>query len=99
LWQRAAQPLVHRMAQSADRGWLRPLLRDTQEMDTDVSEAGKSAHKQAAAADKAKRIADKERLLAGRRRERRRAQFGEARRKHIARVKGRIKALVGLSSS
>ncbi len=96
-WHTLLAPAVHRVARSADSGWLRPVFSDAQERDSDRSEVEKSAFKSASAAEKARRQAEKERLLAGRRRERRRAQLTEARRKHLARVKGRLKSLVGLS--
>ena len=97
-WQRAAQPIVRLLAASADAGWLRPVMRDTREMEIDISEAGKSAYKRTAAEQKAQRQADKARRLEARRRERRREQWAGARRKHLAHLKGRVKALVSRSS-
>lgn len=96
--QRALQPLVHRLAHSADRGMLRPLFRDTLEMATDTIETDKAAHKQAAAADKAARVAGKQRRLRQAHRQRRREQLLRASRnwrKHVARLKGQVKDLIG----
>jgi hypothetical protein len=102
VWHRAAQPLARALVQSADEGWLRAAMRDTREMERDVTEAAKEAakaeHKEAAARQKAERYAEKTRVLETRRRERRREQRTGARRKQIARLKGVVKALVGLSS-
>jgi hypothetical protein len=102
LWHRAAQPLVRRLVQSADAGWLRGAMRDTREMDRDVAEAAKEAakaeYKEAAARRKAERFAEKTLELETRRRERRREQRTGARRKQIAWLKGVVKSLVGPSS-
>jgi hypothetical protein len=95
---RALQPLVRSVAGSADRGWLRPAFRDTLELAVDVTEAGKAARKQVAAADKAERLADKERRMRQHRRRRRREQLVTASRnwrKHVARLKGQVKDLIG----
>ena len=114
-WHRAAQPLVSRVARSAESGWLRPLLRDSIEADSDRMEAGKAAFKEAQAAERARRTADKQAMLEARRRTRRREEFFIARRKHamrwlrtvgsgsvwrkqVARLKGRVKALIGYAS-
>jgi hypothetical protein len=92
------QPLVRALARSGEDGWLRPLLRDTTEMIIDQARARKAAHKQAAASERDQRVADKRRLLASRRRERQRAQWAGARRKQLAKLKGRFKALLGSPS-
>jgi hypothetical protein len=97
-WHRAMQPLVRAVVRSAEEGWLRAPLRDAPEMINDRAKARKSAHKQAAAVDREQRIANKRELLASRRRERQREQWAGARRKQLARLKGRLKALVGSSS-
>jgi hypothetical protein len=121
-WHQAAQPLVARVARSAQQGWLRPFLRDAIEARNDIGKAGKEASRQAARADRARRMADKQRLLERRRQERRREQrahaqqrhlgrlrghvrtaartvaSGHAWRKQVARLKGRVKALMGLVS-
>jgi hypothetical protein len=97
-WHRAVQPLVHAVARSSEEGWLRPLLRDTPETINDRAKARKAAHKEAAAAEREQRVADKRQFLAARRRERQREQWTAARRKQLARLKGRIKGLVGSSS-
>jgi hypothetical protein len=101
-WHRAAQPLVRVLSESAEEGWLRGAMRDTREMERDIAEAGKEAakaeYKEAAARQKAERFAEKNRVLDTRRRERRREQRTDARRKQIARLKGVVKTLVGLSS-
>jgi hypothetical protein len=97
-WHRAAQPLVRAWARSADSGWLHPAFRDTLEMNTERLEAGKAASKQAAAADKAGRMADKQLRLRQHRRRRRREQLiaaGRNWRKHVARLKGHVKELLG----
>jgi hypothetical protein len=98
LWRRAVQPLVLAIARSSEEGWLRAPLRDTPEMINDRAKARKAAHKQAAAVDRDQRVSDKRQFLAARRRERQRQQWVGARRKHLARLKGRLKALVGSSS-
>jgi hypothetical protein len=64
-------------------------------MINDRAKARKAAHKQAAAVDREQRIENKRQLLATRRRERQREQWTGARRKQLARIKGRLKALVG----
>jgi hypothetical protein len=97
-WHGSAQPLVHLWARSADRGWLRPAFRDTLELQTDVIEAGRAASKQAAAAEKAARLAEKQQRLAEHRRRRRHEQIAAARRnwrKHVARLKGHLKDVMG----
>jgi hypothetical protein len=97
-WHRAVQPLVWMWARSAEDGWLRPAFRDTLEMNTDRLEAGKTASKQAAAEDKALRMAEKQRLLRQHRRRRRRERLVAASRnwrKHVARLKGHVKELLG----
>ena len=97
-WHRAMQPFVRAVVRSSEEGWLRAPLRDAPEMINDRAKARKSAHKQAAAVDREQRIANKRELLASRRRERQREQWTGARRKQLARIKGRLKALVGSSS-
>ena len=97
-WHRAMQPFVRAVVRSSEEGWLRAPLRDAPEMINDRAKARKSAHKQAAAVDREQRIANKRDLLASRRRERQREQWAGARRKQLARLKGRLKALVGSSS-
>ena len=98
IWHRAMQPMVRAVARSSEDGWLRAALRDTPEMINDRAKARKVAHKQAAAVAREQRIADKQQLLASRRRERQRHQWTGARRKQLARLKGRLKALVGSST-
>lgn len=102
IWHRAAQPLVRVLVHSAEEGWLRAAMRDTREMERDVTEAAKEAakaeYKESAARRKAERLAEKTRVLETRRHDRRREQRTGARRKQIARLKGVVKALVGLSS-
>jgi hypothetical protein len=92
------QPLVRCIARSGEGGWLRALLRDTTEMVNDHARARKAAHKVAAGVERDQRVADKRRLLSSRRRERQRAQWTGVRRKQLARLKGRFKALLGSSS-
>ena len=94
-WHRAMQPLVRAVVRSSEDGWLRAALRDGPEMINDRARARKTAHKQAAAVDREQRIENKRQLLATRRRERQREQWAGARRKQLARIKGRLKALVG----
>jgi len=97
-WHRAAQPFVHAWARSAERGWLHPAFRDTLEMTTERLEAGKAASKKAAVAEKAERTADKQMKLRQHRRRRRREQWiaaGRNWRKHVARLKGHVKELLG----
>jgi len=98
-WHRALQPLVRAVARSSEEGWLRAPLRDTPEMINDRAKARKAAHKQAAALDREQRVADKREFLASRRRERQREHWAGARRKQLARIKGRLKALMGSPSS
>ena len=93
-WHRALQPIVRVVARSSEEGWLRLMLRDTTEMINDRTRARKAAHKQAAAAERDQRVAEKRR----RRRERQREQRAGARRKQLARLKGRLKGLAGSSS-
>jgi hypothetical protein len=109
VWHGIAQPLVMRVAQSSETGWLRPVFRDTPEATNDRAQAAKSAHKERAAADRARRLAAKQELLEARRQERRRAQRTAAARtrvdrvntrvrKQVARLKGRVKSLIGYAS-
>jgi len=93
-WHVALQPIVRVVARSSEEGWLRPMLRDTTEMTNDRGRAHKSAHKQAAAAERDERVAEKRQFLAARRRARRREHWAGARRKQLARLKGRLKGLV-----
>ena len=97
-WQTTLRPLVRAVARSSEEGWLRAALRDTPEMINDRAKIRKAAHKQAASVERDQRVADKRQFLAGRRRERQREQWAGARRKHLARIKGRLKALIGSSS-
>ena len=97
-WHRALQPIVRACARSSEEGWLRAPLRDTPEMINDRAKARKVAHKQEAAVQREQRIANKRQLLESRRRERQREHWAGARRKQLARIKGRLKALVGSSS-
>jgi hypothetical protein len=98
VWHAPVQPLVRAVAQSSETGWLRAALRDTPEMINDRAKLRKAAHKQAASAERDQRVAEKRQFLAGRRRARQREQWLGARRKHLARLKGRLKALIGSSS-
>jgi hypothetical protein len=98
IWHRLAQPFVHRLARSADDGWLRAPLRDASETVIDHAKARKAAHRQRATVEREQRVADKRRLLAMRRRERQREQWAGVRRKQLARLKGRFKGLLGSSS-
>lgn len=97
-WHQATQPIVLRLAQSASEGWLRPVLSDASEAVVDRARATKAAHREAASADRTQRIENKQRLLAARRRERRRHQWAGAGRKRIARLKGHVRALLGRAS-
>ena len=95
---RVLQPLVGLVAQSAETGWLRAALRDASEMTIDHSRARKAAHKQAASEDRERRVAEKRDFLAARRRQRQREHWVGARRKQLARIKGRLKGFVSPSS-
>jgi hypothetical protein len=95
---RALQPFVQMLAKSSEEGWLRAALRDASEMTIDHARDRKAAHKHAAAEARERRVADKRQLLATRRRERQREHWVGARRKQLARIKGRLKALMGSSS-
>jgi hypothetical protein len=97
-WHAAIQPVVRAVARSADGGWLRAALRDTPEMVNDRARARKAAHKEAASIDRNRRVAEKRRFLAARRRARQREQGTGFRRKQLARIKGRLKALIGSPS-
>ena len=98
VWHAALQPFVRAVSRSSEQGWLRAALRDTPEMINDRAKTRKAAYKQAASAERDQRVADKRQFLAGRRRERQREQWAGARRKHLARIKGRLKALIGSPS-
>ena len=101
-WHAAAEPAIRRFAAAADSGWLRPAFRDTREMENDREEAAKAASKRRTVAQKAERVADKQRLLRQRHRSRRREQLIAASlnwRKHVARLKGQVKGLMGARSS
>ena len=109
VWHRLVQPAVARVSRSSETGWLRPVFRDMPEATNDRAQAAKTAHKERAAADRAGRLAVKQQLLEARRQERRRAQRSAAARtrvdrmntrvrKHVARLKGRVKALIGYAS-
>ncbi len=97
-WHVALQPIVRVVARSSEAGWLRPALRDTTEMMNDGARARKAAHKQAASVERDQRVAEKRQFLAARRRERQREHWTGARRKQLARIKGRLKALMGSPS-
>ena len=97
-WHHALQPIVRAVARSSEEGWLRPLLRDTTEMENDLARARKAAHKQAAAAERDNRVSEKRQFLAARRRQRQREHWAGARRKQLARLKGHLKGRVGSSS-
>ena len=93
-----AQPVVRLLAESAHTGLLRGAFRDTLEMTSETIEEQKAASKRAAAADKAGRMAEKQRLLDRHRRRRRRERWmtaGRNWRKHVARLKGQVKDLIG----
>jgi hypothetical protein len=95
---RALQPVVRCLARSADAGWLRPAFRDTLEATSEAIEEQKAASKRAAASDKAERTAEKQRLMAAHRRRRRQQRWtaaGRNWRKHVARLKGQVKELIG----
>jgi hypothetical protein len=94
----AVQPLVRVIAESSADGWLRPALRDATEMTIDHARARKAAHKHAAAEAREQRVAEKRQFLASRRRERQRQHWVGARRKQLARIKGRLKDFVSFSS-
>jgi predicted glycosyltransferase len=98
-WCDLAQPLARRLAQSSETGWLRPVLRDTPEMINDRAKIRKAAQKGAAAAARTQRIAEKQRVLKTRRRERRRAPQMDSTRKHLARVGANITGIVLASGS
>ena len=93
-WHHAVQPLARQIAQSSETGWLRAALRDTPEMINDRSKLTKSAHKQTAAAERARRMAEKQGALDARRRERRRVHLAAARRKRMARMNGTVKGAI-----
>ncbi len=97
-WHSALQPVVRAVANSSENGWLRAALRDTPEMINDRAKLRKAALKQAASAERDQRVAEKRQFLAGRRRARQREQWLGARRKDLARLKGRLKALIGSPS-
>ena len=73
-------------------------FRDTTEMINDRGKTRKAAHKAAAAVERDQRVAAKRQFLSARRRERRRVQWTMAYRKRLARLKGRLRGLVGSSS-
>ena len=95
---RVLQPLVGLVAQSSETGWLRTALRDAPEMTIDHARTRKAAQKQAASEDRERRVAEKRDFLAARRRQRQREHWVGARRKQLARIKGRLKGLVSSSS-
>ena len=95
----AAQPIVRAIARSADTGWLRPAARDTQEMQTDRLEAGKTAYKAEVAAERSQRTVEKQQRMKAHRRQRRLEQFEHARRKHVTRLTGRLKRTARAVSS
>jgi len=98
-WCDVVQSFTLRMAQSSETGWLRPLLRDTPEMVNDQAKLRKAAHKCAAAAARTKRVAEKQRVLNARRRQRRRTHMGEIRRKQLNRVTASVKAIARTGGS
>ena len=98
-WHRAAQPLVGRLAQSSETGWLRGVSCDASEMIGDRSRARKAAHKEAAAAARAERVASKHRLLDAHRRARRRAHLADTRLRQLGRVQARVKWAVRTAAS
>lgn len=98
IWHAAAQPIVDASVRSAAEGWLHRAMCDATEWTNELSEADKARFKKTAAAQKEERVARKQRMLAARRWARRREQWVGGGRKQIARLKGRVKALVGLSS-
>jgi len=93
-WCRIFQPLTQRVARSSETGWLRPVLRDTSEMVNDRAKIRKAAHKSAAATARAQRIAEKQRVLKARRRERRRAHQIDKSWKQLARAGAGLKEIV-----
>jgi hypothetical protein len=90
-WRAAVEPIVHRIAVSVQSGWLRPLLRDAVEARNDAGKAEKQAVRTIARADRARRMAMKQRLLARRRQDRRREHRVHARRRHLARLQGQVR--------
>jgi len=67
-------------------------------MENDLTEAAKAESKRTTIAQKTARTADKQRLLRQRHRQRRREQLVAASlnwRKHVARLKGQVKQLLG----
>jgi len=88
---------VEQLARSVEHGWARPLLRDTREMDHDASEADKSRSKEQVAAAKQAYFAAKKDRLKAHVEARERGRRAREHRKQIARLKGRLKALMGLA--
>ena len=99
VWHDVVQPLARRLAQSSETGWLHAALRDTPEMINDRAKMTKAARKRTAAADRARRVAEKQRVLTARRRERRRAHQLDTLRKQLARVGAGLKAIARIGSS
>jgi hypothetical protein len=95
-WHRVLQPFVAAVARSSEGGWLRPLLRDGTELTIDHSRARKSALRQTKAVVRDQRVQAKRRMRESHRRERQRQQWLVARRKQLARLKGRILARLGM---
>jgi hypothetical protein len=93
LWHRAAQPLVATVAESAQQGWLRPVMRDAIEARNDTAKAEKEAVRQVARADRAQRMAAKQQVLERRRQERRREQRAHARQRHLGRLRGQVRTM------
>ncbi len=93
VWYRAAQPIVATAAQSAQQGWLRSIMRDAIEARNDAAKAEKEAVRQVARADRAQRMAEKQRLLERRRQERRREQRVHARQRHLGRLRGQMRTM------
>ena len=94
---RIAQPIVRRAAVAAESGWLRPALRDTRELESDLAEAEKARRKDAATEAKTKWRAEKSRMLDERHRTRVREHRQRSQRKYVARLKGRLRTLMGQS--
>ena len=98
-WCDVVQPLARRLAQSSETGWLRPVLRDTPEMTNDLAKIRKAARKGAGAAARSQRVAEKQRVIETRRRERRRAHQIGSTRKRLARVGASVKGIVRAGGS
>ncbi len=93
----ALTPVIERLALSTETGWARPLLRDTREMERDAVEADKSRARQELLATRKAYFDAKKVRLAVHVEERQRARRSREHRKQLARLKGRLKALMGLA--